>query len=120
MAYQQSQQPKSVGSIYVNLPKTATGDDKQTIADICDTLNAMKAYFSISMKNTAGGYDKFSGFVNNYKKDDKSPHFIIRETVVSRGTAPTKSQARRFASQKTQRFAPQPQENIQEDEGFPL
>lgn len=114
MAY--TQQPKNVGSIYLNLPENASAQDRQDKINILSALNDMKAYFSISLKNEQGGYDKFTGFVNTYKKDDKSPDINIRASRVSQ------TPARQTPVAKS-RFQARPrveEEATQVDEGFPL
>lgn len=80
----QPQKPKTIGSMYINVPKNSPPEMKDELFDIFQTLQSMKAYFSISISDGRGGYVKFRGLPNQFKKDPKSQRtdsdfYVVRQ-----------------------------------------
>lgn len=76
-----NQKPKGVGSAYINVAKESPQELQDELNGIIQFLTENKAYLSISILRADGQYAKLTGFFNEYKRSDKDPDIIIRNSL---------------------------------------
>lgn len=86
-----SKNSNAVGSIYFNLPKDASKEAKQDLAELLEVLKEAKGYLSISLQGSKlesleendKGYVSLRAFANGFKqKTTDSDYYIVPQEAL--------------------------------------
>jgi len=77
--------PKSIGSGYLNIKEGSKGSEKKKLRACFDWMKDAGVRFSITISQERidecavnnGGYYKLTGFMNGFRKDEKSPDIVV-------------------------------------------